>query len=1697
MNKLVFDIQRFASDSAALSVIKKFMKSLDNTTLSGTAAVDEAVKACSDFSSAQEVINQLISDRQNSSSTSDFLLNYCGINLNNSDTGAITGSDAGGSVTKTATSVVPESGSSSYPSSTTFTKRGLTVTVPAKSTLTSTQQVIVQGLYSWWIEEALKLVEESYGYSFTDSDASVTNMNIEFIDDSSGSLASTSYAYYPSTGRSTQLKLIINSAYFSDLTTSNVDGLSNYAYLDRTIAHELTHAVMAAKINYCYNLPDFLSEGLGELVQGADDTRNYEINSLAANTSSLKSALALSDTSYNYHSSTAGYIFLRYLAKQAANDTIDGVTISNSNSNTIINGTSYDDSIYNYYGDSVSIDAGAGDDSIDNYYSQNVTINAGADNDYIYNSGSGLNVKIDAGAGNDSIFNIGDNVTINAGAGNDSIFNYGKNVTINAGAGNDTVFLYSYSSLNVIQYASGDGNDIIYSIKSTDTLQITGAKYTTTKSGDDLIVGVGSGKITLVGAANTAINIDGTLDGGGNDTTPPDTTPADTLPAGWKFSNTLASATLTSADDLDLTEEYGAKIKNVNASITSGGVQIIGNSLNNSIRAGKGADLIAGGAGNDTVSLGAGADTYIYSSGNDLIQDYKAGEDVIKFETAIQSASVNSSNLIIKTAKGNVTVKSAKDKSVTVVDSNDETLTIVNEYPVEEITTPAGWKFTNTLASATLTSADDLDLTEEYGAAITKVDASKITGGVVIYGNSKNNSIKGSKGADEISGGTGNDTVSLGAGADTYIYSSGNDLIQDYKAGEDVIKFETPIQSASLSSSNLIIKTAKGNVTVKSAKDKSVTVVDSNDETLTILNEYPVEEITTPAGWKFANTLASATLTTADDLDLTEDYGAAITKVDASKITGGVVIYGNSKNNSIKGSKGADEISGDSGNDTVSLGAGADTYIYSSGNDLIQDYAAVDAIQIDTVNVEITSIETVSSNVIIETSEGKISVKSGANKEITLIDANGDTIDFGGGEDELYIEGNAKADDLTNELDGATINALAGNDNIENIANEVSINAGAGNDNIYNTGDYVIIEGDAGRDKITNEGYYNTIIGGAGNDTIENDGGEENIYQYASGDGNDFIYGFGETDTLQITKGNYSYSVSGNDFVVKVGSGTIKLIDAAKKIIHINDEEISPEENLPDGWKFGTASKTSTDTKIITATIKSAEEIDLTEGYGNGVEKVDGSKTSGVVIFGNDLDNSIKGGTGNNTLGGGAGNDILIGNTGADIFVYSEGDDRIINYVGGSGKDSIQIDIDNISKNTTSKIQREIDGEDIIYYIDGGTLTIQNGKDEKIKLMDSNGVELILTTPPKGWKLDSAKNLLQATVASADNEIDLTEDYGEGVIKVDASKITGGVEIYGNDLNNSIKTGKGNDILDGGAGNDTLTSGAGDDLFIYNGGDDYITDYTAGKDSIQVDINEIEIYSMETVGANVVYATDAGNITVKSGKGKEITLIDADGEEIIIGGGKIPNGWKFDSTKNLLQATVAGADNYIDLSEDYGDGVEKVDGSKISGVEIYGNDLDNSIKGGKGNDILDGGACNDTLTGGAGADTYCYTGGDDVITDYATVDAIQFDTENISITNRATVGSNVVFTTDAGTLTVKNAKTKKITLLDSDGEEFSYTKSSKNVAENIWFLDDDNNFENCAIDSVTENKFAVTDIQNYNSDTFAQDDNILTFAKDK
>ncbi|MBR4641408.1 MAG: hypothetical protein IKO74_01650 [Selenomonadaceae bacterium] len=62
-------------------------------------------------------------------------------------------------------------------------------------------------------------------------------------------------------------------------------------------------------------------------------------------------------------------------------------------------------------------------------------------------------------------------------------------------------------------------------------------------------------------------------------------------------------------------------------------------------------------------------------------------------------------------------------------------------------------------------------------------------------------------------------------------------------------------------------------------------------------------------------------------------------------------------------------------------------------------------------------------------------------------------------------------------------------------------------------GDKAIIFGGTGHDSIYTSGAFVTINGGTGNDHIENKG-KNAVFDYASGDGDDTIYGFDETSKI-------------------------------------------------------------------------------------------------------------------------------------------------------------------------------------------------------------------------------------------------------------------------------------------------------------------------------------------------------------------------------------------------------------------------------------------------------------------------------------------------------------------------------------------------------------------------------------------------------
>ena len=561
-------------------VIKAFMKSLDETNLAGMAAFDEAIRACSIFNSFEELKAAMINDCENARSGNDFLKNYCGIDYSTKDTGAITGSDAGGSTSKNDADTIPESGSLKNFTGNSFTVNGLTVKLSGKtySQLSASEKFIWRGLYTWWIEGALDLISESYGDNFSygiNSSAMVNELNVNFYNEATRNYAKTS-TDFDTYGNAYKTTLNINMYYWdslkNDLTRAN-------SMFDRSIAHELTHAVMHSNINYYAIglLPAFVREGSAELTIGIEDYRKVDIKKLANNPTLLSQALStdiskVTVSGIENPSYAGGYMFFRYLARQASDFSIENTTdnatvrtfygsdhVKNSAANVSVSTGANSDYIYSD-GSYSTIDGGAGNDSIHNW-KDHVKSYGGSGNDIIHNDNyydTANDVTLSGGKGNDDLTNRGEKVSIVGGAGNDTIYNYGLKVTINGGSDDDIIYNDSISSnLKVI---GGAGDDSIWNYGSKVT--INGG------SGDDYIANWGK-----------QVKISG---GSGNDIIFGDT----------------------------------------------GNDSLKGDAGDDKIFGGKGNDTLRGGKGNDSLWGGSGDDKFIYATGggSDTIFDYSSGE---------------------------------------------------------------------------------------------------------------------------------------------------------------------------------------------------------------------------------------------------------------------------------------------------------------------------------------------------------------------------------------------------------------------------------------------------------------------------------------------------------------------------------------------------------------------------------------------------------------------------------------------------------------------------------------------------------------------------------------------------------------------------------------------------------------------------------------------------------------------------------------------------------------------------------------------------------------------------------------------------------------------------------------------------------------------------------------------------------------
>ncbi len=677
--------------ATAQNVIKDFTKILDSTSLKGTAALDAAVKGVSKFSSWSELTQTMVKDcKAYNGDYTGFLKDMCDIVLDNDDTGAITGSDAGSGITKTAESIVPESGSITYPSSNEFTIQGLKVTVPELDTLTDSQKFIVGALYTWWINSSLNLINDSFGMNFNEAGTTVKEMDVTFYNSADGRMAVVSYS---TTQKCTELHMKINMNYYDSIDTSDPNGsggTSALNYLDRTIAHEMVHAVMAANYDYYNDYPVVFKEGSAELVHGIDDKRRDRIQNLASNSTSLQTAFSGSGT----NTYAAGYMVLRYLAKQAAagrdpstevnpdsssdsSSTTDTSTSTTTDTSTTTTQSTIDGGSATFSSDSKTLTV-KGDFTEDIWLGERNLIK-----DRVSDYANANTLTIDAAQLTGSI--------ILAGNSNDNTITAGSNGTSVWGGSGGNDILIGGDSRDMFWYSKGGGNDEVRNFTTgtsdnSDVLTIMDG-FNVNRAGNDLAIISEDGGTMSVALDSSNINDSvqytntgrnpigvkiGNTNSGNNFTYD-----KNSYYLGGNNEDTLSIYDSAGRSTVFLTDGHFININAINAANSTAQNVLAGNHLDNRIIAGSNNTSMWGGesGSNDVMTGGNGADMFWYGlgEGNDVIDNANGADSVNLYNINlgdIASFEDFQSGVKLNFSAGSLTINGADTPKVMLADGS-------------------------------------------------------------------------------------------------------------------------------------------------------------------------------------------------------------------------------------------------------------------------------------------------------------------------------------------------------------------------------------------------------------------------------------------------------------------------------------------------------------------------------------------------------------------------------------------------------------------------------------------------------------------------------------------------------------------------------------------------------------------------------------------------------------------------------------------------------------------------------------------------------------------------------------------------------------------------------------------------------------------------------------------------------------------
>lgn len=1243
-------------------------------------------------------------------------------------------------------------------------------------------------------------------------------------------------------------------------------------------------------------------------------------------------------------------------------------------------------------------------------------------------------------SGNDMYFGFGGNDVItgndgddrlNGGTGDDIITGGAGNDTLSGGAGND--YVDGGSDDDVYKYLSG--RDIFTDASGTDRIDLPSGW-----NDEDLLFirhALTPNDATIFISFANVITLTDQFNGGAIETLK------------FFDTSTIGLTSLqftswgTSTDDY--IEGMASGGSNDDLMMGRGGNDTLnGGSANDTLDGGDGNDTLNGGIGNDTLIGGGGFDTMIGGDGDDVYVIGNTGvtvtEELNEGADTVQ-ASVNyilddnlenlvltgvapiygTGNALANTITGNDANNTldggdgidlmigGKGDDIYIVDSTTDTITELENEGID------------TVRSSVTFSLSAIDFIENL--ELTGTGAINGTGnalGNVIVGNSGVNTLDAGDGDDTLDGGVGADLMIGGQGNDTYFVDSTSDVISESTGqGTDLVmsKVTLSIAGAELenitligtsnvnatgnNSNNILIGNAGNNIidgndgedTLDGGISGNDTLRGDNDNDTYYVNSATVTVVETSGGGAADVVFASVDYVLTNNVEILNLVGSA-------NLNG----TGNSSVNTITGNSGDNTLDGDSGADTLTGSLGNDAYVVDNVGDVIVENAdeGIDSIYSNkTWSLAGTNIENL-------TLTGGSAIDATGNQfDNTLVgNSAGNSLVGGDGDDVYYVQNGGdhviENSDEGNDTVYSSVTFTIDDDDVEALilTGATAINGdGNASDNVL-IGNTAIndLHGHDGNDTIDGGGGNDTLRGGLGDDVfVINNSGV--VIVESNNQGTDTVWagitftlqGVGNVENLILTgSSDISATGSGLDNVISgnTGNNTLDGGDGVDTLVGGNGNDLYIVNTITDTIIEYTDEGNDTIQSNVTYSIASLAN----------VENITLTGSSGIHATGNDLDNILTGNSGANTLIGGLGNDTLDGGAGADYMSGGVGDDT---YVMNTTSDTIVENSDEGTDSVQSSVTYTL-GSNLENLLLLGTSGIKGTGNALDNIITGNSAANSLTgdagndTLIGGGGNDNLKGGLGDDTYVVANSLTVVENVGEGTDIVLASityTLTTNVENLtltgisaingtGNASDNIIIGNEGDNTLNGAGGVDTLLGGWGNDVYIVDTTTDVISEYEGeGLDTIQSSIT----FSLAAI-ANVENLTLTGSAAI-NGTGNELaniltgnsgvnTLTGGLGDDTyVVGTGDViveQDGEGIDTVQSAITWTLG---NYI----------ENLTFTGSSGVDGWGNSLDNILTGNSGANDLYGGAGNDSYYVQNASDTVNENSNEGIDTVYSTV----------------------------------------------------------------------------------------------------------------